>query len=294
MQDLVALSRAGKLDHGELLRVVAPLARDPDRHVVEATIAVASGLRDEDLLREAELPQYRRWIRDLYAPRARQLGWTPRRGEADELKLLRASLLEVLGHAADDPEVVSEARARAQAWLTDRRAVDPTVVPVALTIAAEHGDRAFFDELHAAARKEDDRHHRLLLLDAMGSFRDPAIARDAMRVALSREAITLVYGATQSVEARGAAYDFVRENFGELAGRLPAREAAGLVAAGSALCDEGKRAEVEAFFRERMAGLPGGPRRYAQAVEKLRTCAAFRAAQGPAVSRFFSTAHASR
>ncbi len=299
LQDLVALSRAGKLDHGELLRVVAPLARDPDRHVVEATIAVASGLRDEDLLREAELPQYRRWIRDLYAQRARLLGWTPRRGEADELKLLRASLLEVLGHAADDPEVVSEARARAQAWLTDRRAVDPTVVPVALTIAAEHGDRAFFDELHAAARKEGDRHHRLLLLEAMGRFRDPAIARDAMRVALSsefpaREAITLVYGATQSVEARGAAYDFVRENFGELAGRLPAREAAGLVAAGSALCDEGKRAEVEAFFRERMAGLPGGPRRYAQAVEKLRTCAAFRAAQAPAVSRFFSTAHASR
>ncbi len=270
LQDLIALSRAGKLDHGELLRVVPPLARDRDRHVVEATIAVASGLRDENLLREAELPQYRRWIRDLYAPRARQLGWTPRRGEADELKLL-----------------------------ADPRAVDPTVVPVALTVAAEHGDRAFFDELHAAARKEGDRHHRLLLLEAMGSFRDPAIARDAMRITLSsefpaREAITLVYGATHSVEARAAAYDFVRESFGELAGRLPAREAAGLVAAGSALCDEGKRAEVEAFFRERMAGLPGGPRRYAQAVEKLRTCAAFRAAQGPAVSRFFSTAHASR
>src|SRR6267143_2409333 len=85
LQDLVALSRAGKLAHGELLRVVPALARDPDRHVVEATIAVASGVRDDDLLRAAELPQYRRWIRDLYAPRARQLGWTPRRGEGDEL-----------------------------------------------------------------------------------------------------------------------------------------------------------------------------------------------------------------
>jgi cytosol alanyl aminopeptidase len=299
LQDLVALSRAGKLAHGELLRVVPALARDPDRHVVEATIAVASGVRDDDLLRAAELPQYRRWIRDLYAPRARQLGWTPRRGESDELKLLRASLLKVLGHAADDPEVVSEARTRAQAWLADRRAVDPTLVPVALTVAAEHGDRALFDALHAAARKEADRHYRLLLLEAMGSFRDPAIARDAMRVALSnefpaREAITLVYGATHSVEARGAAYDFVRENFGELAGKLPAREAAGLVAAGSALCDDSKRAEVESFFRERMAGLPGGPRRYAQAVEQLRNCAAFRTAQAPAVVRFFSAARASR
>ena len=68
----------------------------------------------------------------------------------------------------------------------------------------------------------------------------------------------------------------------------------GLVAAGSALCDDSKRAEVESFFRERMAGLPGGPRRYAQAVEQLRNCAAFRAAQAPAVVRFFSAARASR
>jgi len=299
LQDLVALSHAGKLDHGELLRILAPLARDPDRHVLDATIAVASGLRDEDLLGESELPQYRRWIRDLYAGRAQKLGWTPRRGESDEVKLLRESLLEVLGHAADDPEVISDARARTQGWLADRRSVHPSVVLVALTVAAEHGDRALFDALHAAAGKEGDRHHRLLLLEAMGRFRDPAIARDAMRIALSdefpvREAITLVYGATHSVETRGAAYDFVRENFTAMASRLPAREAAGLVTAGSALCDESKRAGMEAFFRERMAALPGGPRRYAQAVERLRVCAAFRAAQAPAVSRFFSTMHASR
>ena len=299
LQDLVALSRAGKLGHDELLRVLAPLARDPDRHVVEATIAVASRVRDDDLLREADLPQYRRWIHGLYAARARQLGWTPRRGESDEVKLLRASLLEVLGHAADDPEVVSQARSRTQAWLADRRAVDATVAPVALAVAAQHGDRALFDALHDAARKERDRHYRLLLLEAMGSFREPAIARDAMRLALSdefpvREAIALVYGATRSLEARGAAYDFVRENFDNLAARLPFREATGLVAAGSVLCDESKRAGMEAFFRERMAALPGGPRRYAQAVEKLRTCAAFRAAQAPAVARFFSAAHASR
>ncbi len=204
------MSRAGKLDHGEVLRVVPRLARDPDRRVVEATISVASGVRDDQLLGEAELPQYHRWIRDLYAARARELGWTPRRGDGDEVKLLRASLLEVLGHAADDPEVVSAARARAQAWLSDRRSVDPTLVPVALIVAAEHGDREFFDALHAAARKESDRHHRLLLLEAMGSFRDPAIARDAMRLALSDEfparvSIALVYAAWRVSTERVAA-----------------------------------------------------------------------------------------
>ena len=48
------------------------------------------------------------------------------------------------------------------------------------------------------------------------------------------------------------------------------------------------------FFAERVARLPGGPRKHAQAMESLRICAAFRAAQAPAVARFFSDAHAAR
>jgi alanyl aminopeptidase len=138
-----------------------------------------------------------------------------------------------------------------------------------------------------------------MLLEAMGSFRDPSIARDAMQVALSdefpaREAIVLVYGATHSEPTRGPAYEFVTTHFAELVAKLPARETPGLVAVGSALCDEARRADVEAFFQRRMAELPGGRRRYAQAMEQLRTCGAIRAAQSPAVARFFTAAHAAR
>ena len=133
----------------------------------------------------------------------------------------------------------------------------------------------------------------------MGEIPSFSIARAAMQVALSdefaaREAIVLVYGATHSEPTRGPAYDFVREHFGELISKLPAREGPGLVAAGAALCDETRRADVEAFFERRMADLPGGRRRSAQAMEQLRICAAVRAAQGPAVARFFAAAQASR
>jgi len=86
----------------------------------------------------------------------------------------------------------------------------------------------------------------------------------------------------------------VREHFDELIAKLPAREAPSLVAAGSALCDETRRVEVQAFFERRISQLPGGRRRYAQAMEQLRTCVAVRAAQAPAVARFFTAAHASR
>jgi aminopeptidase N len=299
LQDLNALAHAGKVSYGELLRLVPRLARDADRHVVEATIAVAGRLRDEDLVGDEQLPLYQRWIRDVYAPRARLLGWTPKPGEPDDAKVLRAALLEVLADAGDDPAVLAEANTLAKAWLEDHRSIDPTLAPVALRAAARHGDRDLFDALHAAARAEKDRHDRQLLLEALGSFRDPALAREAMRITLSdefpvRESIELVYGATHALPTRAPAYEFVRENFAELAGKLPTDDAAWLVVAGSALCDESKRAEVEDFFRERTANLPGGPRRYAQAMERLRECAAFRAAQAPEVSRFFSAVHASR
>jgi alanyl aminopeptidase len=299
LQDLRALANAGKLDYGELLIAASRLARDADRHVVEASIAVATTARDARLVGEAELAPYRRWIREVYGRRAQKLGWTARPRESDEVKLLRSALFKVLGDAGDDPDVVALARKMTDSWLRDRNSIEPSLASVALVVAAQHGDRALFDAMHAKARAERDRHARELLLEAMGTFRDPSIARTAMQIALSdefpaREAIVLVYGATHWEPTRAPAYDFVREHFGELVGKLPARETPGLVAVGSALCDEARRADVEAFFERRMSELPGGRRRYAQAVEQLRTCAAIRAAQAPAVTRFFTAAHASR
>ena len=209
-------------------------------------------------------------------------------GERDEMlreqePIIRAKI------AADLPKAVQMAY----------RSVEPDLAPVALDVAAQKGDRAFFDRLHAAARAEKDRHDRQIILGALGSFRDPALATEGLRIALSdefpaRESGALVFGPAKSAATRSLAYLFVRDNFDELSARMPLREAAGLVSVGSALCDEEKRVEVEAFFRERLARLPGGPRRHAQAMESLRICAAFLAAQAPAVARFFSDAHAAR
>jgi hypothetical protein len=245
------------------------------------------------------VPRYAQWIREVYGTRARALGFNARKGESDEAKLLRAALLKVLGDAGEDPAVQAQARRLSDAWLVDHRAVDPELAPAALDVAAQKGDRAFFDRLHAAAGAEKDRRDRQIILGALGSFRDPALAGEAMRIALSdefpaRESGMLVFGPSRSAATRSLAWLFVRDNFDQLAGRMPRREAAGLVSVGSALCDEEKRPEVEAFFRDRLASLPGGPRKYTQAMESLRICAAFRARQAPAVARFFSEAHAAR
>ena len=68
-----------------------------------------------------------------------------------------------------------------------------------LTTAAQFGDRALFDTMPAELSKTTDRQQRRRILGAMGSFRDPAIARaghghgDPLRIDV-RESLSLLVG----------------------------------------------------------------------------------------------------
>jgi alanyl aminopeptidase len=294
LDDLGALARAGRMDYAAILALAPRFAQDPDRGVTKSLIDLVGSLREAGLVGEGESVAYARYIRDLFGRRAHALGWEPKQDESEETKLLRPELLEVVGDAGDDPQILSAARARAETWLRDRRGVDPEVAGAALHLAATRGDQALFDALHGAARAEKDRRARQQLLAAMGSFRDPALLKQAFAIALGdefpiRETIPLVMGATKSPITRTLAYDFVRSNFDALASRLPRREAgASLVGAASALCDDTKREEIDAFFKDRLQKSLGGPRKYAQAMETLRTCSVFRIAQARSVVAFLA------
>ena len=61
------------------------------------------------------------------------------------------------------------------------------VVDAALSIAAAHGDRAFFEDLHREAKQTSDIKRRRRLLQAMGQFRDASIEESVFEIALSGE-----------------------------------------------------------------------------------------------------------
>jgi len=74
-----------------------------------------------------------------FGPRARALGFTPRRGERDDDQLLRRSLLAFVG--PEDPVLAAQARKLAVAWIADRKAVDVGLADTVLLIAARTGWR---------------------------------------------------------------------------------------------------------------------------------------------------------
>ena len=156
--------------------------------------------------------------------------------------------------------------------------MDPNLVDVALGAAARYGDRTLFERFYVAAKQATDRRDRQRLLSALASFRDPALVQRALAVVLSdkfdiRETMGLLFGGLAAPPTRRLVYEFVKERLNALLPRMPSQAGRYLVQVGGAQCDAALKSDVEAVFKDRISMLPGGPRVFAQALERLNLCA---------------------
>ncbi|WP_163991341.1 M1 family metallopeptidase [Pyxidicoccus caerfyrddinensis] len=292
--DVRALAMAGSLPASEALALAARTANDKDRVVTEASLDLLdlAGMR---LIPEAKEEERARFLRDTYGPRARQLGFTPRKGETEDTRLLRGRLVRLAGREGGDPKLVAEARTLADAWLKDKRAVAPEMVDTVLAIAAGHDDAAFQQKLITAVRTEQDRKTRQQLIQALGGFTDPELAKQSFALILEkdldpRESIGMFFG-PRNPRTAATVYDFVTQNYDKLVGDspdalLPKDWAARMSFVGFGFCDANKRKQVADFFTERNARAQGGPRMLAQVLEAVDQCTALKEAQGQSIETF--------
>ena len=290
--DVQALVNAGALPAADALGLLPGLAGEKDRQVLQASLDLANVLKPS-LLSEARQADRERFLRDTYGARARALGFTPRAGEDEDTRLLRPMLLWLAGRQGRDPKLVAEARKLAEKWLVDSQAVAPEVVDPMLAIAAANGDAALHGKLMTAFKGEKERKKREQLIDVLGSFTDPALARQSLGLMLDpsqdmREVGAVLFGVS-NVETRDVGYAFVKENYDALAARMPQDYVSGLAWVGASYCDPVHRQEVAAFFTERNARAPGGTRMLAQVLEGVDLCIAFKAAQGPSLESFLAS-----
>jgi hypothetical protein len=256
-----------------------------DRHVVLAALDLAQFAGDT-LFAEADRAKYSAFLREVFGPRARALGFSPKPNERDDDQLLRRSLLRAV--APEDPALAAEARRLALAWLRDRSTIDASLVDAVLVTAARTGDAAMFDALLAEAKTAQQRLDRRYLTMALLAFDDPALAQKGLGLLLDpafdvRESWTALRDVHRWNPARRAPHDFIAANFDALANTV-ARDAPGWwpsYAAG--LCSERDRTDVERFWKGRVASYAGGERELAETLESIRVCAAVRA-QAAAIS----------
>jgi alanyl aminopeptidase len=285
--DLAALVDADRAPIAKVLELAPRLAKEDNRHLLSTGSSFAGYLSGEYVPKKLR-PNRARFARKLFGQRAKKLGWSSPKGEPDDVRLTRGTMLAWAAHTGEDPQLIATAKKLADRWLTDRKSIDPELVNLVLGIAARFGDRAFFDKLHAAAKIEKERKERGQLIGAMGDFRDPEIVKAAMAIALTDEfpayeSISLVWSALNE-DTRELAYEFIKKNHDALIAKLP-RDYAFHGVAGS-FCDEAHRADAEAFFKDKVAKVPGGPRSFAQTLERVDLCIARKQAHGPGIEAF--------
>src|SRR4051812_6908691 len=130
---------------------------------------------DEVLTSDASRASYRGWVASLLKPAMAEMGWTPRAGETEEQKEVRAALVGALGETARDRETIQTAHRLMQAHLDSNQPIDPTLLNRIVGAAAISGDASLYDRYVARSKQASDPEEHYRYLYALAHFGDPAL-----------------------------------------------------------------------------------------------------------------------
>ena len=293
ISDTAALTQNGMLGVGEALSLVPAMLKGADRHTIEATYEIVEQVRKSDLRPELVAP-YAKYVRTLYGDKARALGWTSKPGEDTDTRLLRLSVLQMVGGLGEDPALRKKAHELASKWLSDRKAIEPEIVETVLSLAAKSKDAKLWDRLRQAAHETSDRSERDPIVFALGSFRDPELVGRSLDLLLSneieiRDGRRMFAAALAERESRERAYEFIKKNFDTLAPHTPGRDGMVLLNAAAIYCDKEHRDESVRFFPEHATRIDGGPQMLGNVLEKQTLCIARRNDNDRAIEAFLKS-----
>jgi puromycin-sensitive aminopeptidase len=272
LNDQWALVRAGApvIAH---LPLVDGFAADPARVVLETVMGQLAYLEDV-VLSDGDRSAWQRWVSGLLSPHLRRLGWDPPASESVDDRMLRPTVIEVLGVVGGDAALRAEAKNRVVRWLTDGSGLHPSVLGAALRLAAAQGDSALYDRLLAKMREAQAPEDRDRLLSALGAFEDPGLVGRALLASIgpdvrSQDMSSLLGQLFGNRKARRATWAFVQEHWNEVSTRAPVFGLRRIVSATARLCDAAVRREIEAFFSLPEHHVEAGERDLRQALEAI-------------------------
>jgi aminopeptidase N len=287
--NLSALLTAGRLRGGDFLRLLAALADDPDPLVVAAVVDALDQTRTA-LVTPDTREAFAAYVRRSLGRALERLGRAPRPGEPEPAVALRAPLLFWVGVHGDDPRVQAYARELAGAYLDAPGGADASLAGAALNVlAATSGDRALFDRIRKRLESATVPAERARLFSALGRFRDPALAEEALDLPgmTFQEEGALVLSMATTAEGAERVFARQRRHYDELAKRLPPMFLAFLPRiALSEACSEDRLASVSAFYGDPRRNVAGTDKELAMRTEEVRDCAALRGREGPSAASY--------
>ncbi|AOS43659.1 Aminopeptidase N [Lacunisphaera limnophila] len=228
-----ALFNAGLINGTDYLAYVTAFGGDLDPDVNTSVIASVGGLRNT-FITPPSRPAYNSYRTAILRPILDRIGLQPVAGEPVYHGPLRNALYGALGYEAADPVVIAECRRLAALFLENPRQVDAALRTTALSVAAYHGDAAFFATIQAAFEKAPSPIVRSATLDALGSFHDPVLAGQALAFSLtpavnSTEFLGVLFDISGDPDLRELAVDWTIAHYDAIAAKAPAEYVAGLI-----------------------------------------------------------------
>jgi hypothetical protein len=295
---LWAAFRAGEVPASLLLEAARAMVDNGYSAAVSDGGQRLAGLRQRGMIAGDALPGYRAFIRSIYAPKLRAMGFDPAAGayageDADRQKL-RSDLVSLVAGEAEDSELRARLAAAATAWLGgDRKALDQSFLTEGLSAYLATGGAPAVETLFDKAFSSDDTLFRDSALVALAGTGQAASGRwlldhiEDERLRLSEKTSLLLYLALEPA-TRDMAYDWTVAHYDELVKGSGIFSATRLPSLPGRYCSVEKAAAVEAALRPKVDKYKRGQLALDRTVEQIHSCGVLEEQRGAEIAAAFS------
>jgi aminopeptidase N len=227
-------------------------------------------------------------VRSLLARRFAELGITPRPGESDQRRELRAVVVAALGSLGNDAEVIAQARTATEQALAGGTPLDATAADAIVSVAASRGDASLWEALAAAAQRASSPEEQYRYLYALGDFEDAALVQRGLEYSLTdavraQNAGRYLARFLSNPDINARAWAFVKEHWTDLEPKISvAFSDVRIVQALGSFCDATAGDDIRSFFATHRLG--SASRTVDQTLERIDNCVAIRAPQTESVT----------
>jgi aminopeptidase N/puromycin-sensitive aminopeptidase len=152
-----------------------------------------------------------------------------------------------------------------------------------------------YDQLLQLSKTSQDPNVRISALASLTNFREPALVHRTLEYVVSdqvrtQDAVHLLAALLEHRESREAAWEFIRETWDRVKGRITPFAASRLVSATGAFCTVEGRDQVTTFFSEHK--IVAADRAMKQAVDSINRCVDLREHQEPKLKAWLASSSA--
>ncbi|MFO0677909.1 MAG: M1 family metallopeptidase [Polyangiaceae bacterium] len=283
LSNLWAGVRSGDLPASEFVAALPKFDAEYERAIVLAQIDVLRAMK-ETLVTDEAKPAFAAFAKARLDAMRRALAAT--KGQKDKVpeedrELTERALFAALGDVADDKATLEEAEKTTKLWLDSPEKVPSEVARAAVGLASRGAGDARLDALRKAMATAKTPEDRGVALRAMFTFKDEAVLKRALSLALTDEIklqdLRYVVGAARAdAGTRKVLFGWMVENWDALKKKLHGKDARRFLAILGDACTTEERDRMRTFFESKAPELEGATRPLAEALESSGVCVALR------------------